>query len=234
MTASIHWGPALITLVGFGLGMGVNPALYGAMADMLARNVQAMAKLWWMLAGLAVGATLLLLIFHSFNPASIVAASKGKVDALLVNQTVDTVAAVVFVLAAIVVLLWKRRIPVLPVKPKRAPKPGARPFNYFFLGLGACIGFTTIPIMYLTGRLIAGVTSDLLLRGLAYGVFLAALAAPFLAVAWVWSRIPKLSDRITHFYASAQGWDYRIALTVLLAATGAFFLWLAFFDPLLR
>ncbi|MBP1326606.1 hypothetical protein JOF28_001838 [Leucobacter exalbidus] len=234
MSSVIAWGPGLLTLVGFGLAMGVNPALYGATADMLARNVQATARLRWMAAGLVVGATLLLALFHSVNPTSIVQASRGKLDAVLVNQTIDIIAAALFLIAAGVVLWWKRRTPQLPRKAAKSPKPSARPYSYFFLGLGACVGFTTLPIMYLTGRLIAGLTPDLLLRVIAYVVFLAALVAPFFALAWVWARIPGLSDRITRFYAAAQTWDYRFYLAALLCAAGLLFVWLAFFDPAIR
>ena len=35
----VAWGAALLSLIGFGLAIGVNPALYGATADMLARDV---------------------------------------------------------------------------------------------------------------------------------------------------------------------------------------------------
>ena len=45
---------------------------------MLARDVDAAPRLRWMVGGLAVGATILVLIFHSFDPSRIVAASQNS------------------------------------------------------------------------------------------------------------------------------------------------------------
>lgn len=223
------WGIAIASLIGFGLAMGLNPALYAATADMLARNVNTGARLSWMVGGLAVGATLLLVIFHSFDPTSLVAASKSKIDAVLVNRAVDLLTGIVFLISAGVVWRWKVRVPALPAKPEKVPKEHARSFSFFFLGFGACIGFTTLPIMYLTGRLITTLNPDLAIRAGAYGIFLVALAAPFFTLAWLWFRVPALTHRVTGFYANAAGWDYRRALGVLLALAGLVFLALAIF-----
>ncbi|UOQ59490.1 hypothetical protein MUN76_10540 [Leucobacter rhizosphaerae] len=225
----VAWGAALLSLIGFGLAIGVNPALYGATADMLARDVDAAPRLRWMVGGLAVGATVLVLIFHSFDPSRIVAASQGALDQAIVNRTIDLLSGAVFLAAAGVVVWWRIRIPNLPTKPRKQPKPNSGAFSYFFLGLGACIGFTTLPIMYLTGRVISGISTNLVVWVLAYVVFLAALAAPFFALAWVWARVPKLTGRITEFYARALVWDYRWPVAVLLVLVGLLFLGLALF-----
>lgn len=229
MHEALAWGATVLSLVGFGLAIGVNPALYGATADMLARDVDAGPRLRWMVGGLAVGATILVLIFHSFDPSRIVAASQGKLDAALVNRTIDLMTGALFVLAAAAVLWWKFRVPVLPAAAPKAPKQHSGSFSYFFLGLGACIGFTTLPIMYLTGRLISGISTNFVVWALAYAVFLVALAAPFFALAWVWSRVPRLTARITDFYARARTWDYRRLLAILLGIVGLLFFALALF-----
>ncbi|MFC5124003.1 hypothetical protein ACFPRL_11545 [Pseudoclavibacter helvolus] len=66
----LRWGTSLLTLCGFGLAMGLNPALYAATGDVLARNVDVSKRLAWMLLGLAVGTTTLLLVFRSFDPTT--------------------------------------------------------------------------------------------------------------------------------------------------------------------
>lgn len=223
------WVAALAGLIGFGLAMGLNPALYGATADMLARKVPVRARLLWMVGGLAVGATILLVIFRTINPAAIVSASQGELDAVLVNLVVDVLAGVVFLLAAAAVLWWKARRPVLASTKTKPTKPRDHPSSYFLLGLGACIGFTTLPIMYLTGRLISGLTDDLALRSGAYGIFLIAMAAPFFALAWVWMRFPRLTDHITDFYTRALRWDYRRLLAGVLVGASLLFFGLALF-----
>lgn len=223
------WGTGILTLLGFGLAMGLNPTLYAATADMLARNTSVVRRLSWMLLGLAGGATVLLVIFHSFDPTNIVAAFRGRFEAALVNRTIDSVVGIVFLISAGLVVIWKLRAPALRVKPPKAPKSSASSYGYFFLGISACIGFTTLPIMYLTARLITTLTTDVFVRPLAYGVFLVGLAAPFVVLAWVWSKVPALTARVTGFYARAMAWDYRRALAVSLVLAAVLFLGLAVF-----
>lgn len=231
MDELLRWGTSILTLCGFGLATGLNPALDAATGDVLARNVDVSKRLAWMLLGLAVGATTLLLVFRSFDPTTLVTTFRGRLDAVLLNRTIDLVVGIIFLVSAAVVLVWRARVREFPKTSKKPSKPRASGAGYFLLGLGACVGFTTLPIMYLTGRLIHGITSDELLRLAAYGLFLVALAAPFVALAWVWTKIPSVTARVVGFYSKAAEWDYRRTLAILLAVAGILFLWLAFFAP---
>ena len=71
-----RWAAALTTMVGLGLTLGLNPALYGATADMLAQNTRVPARMGWMVGGLATGATILYLLLQSFDPTEFVAAAE--------------------------------------------------------------------------------------------------------------------------------------------------------------
>lgn len=212
---------ALPVLIGFGLALGLNPALYGATADTLARNQNVWGRLAWMIAGLATGATVLVLLLHSFDPRNLETMLRNKVDAAILSRNVDLIAGIVFLVAALAIVVWKRRVRALPTKPARVPKQNAASLSFFSLGLScSIIGFTTLPIMYLTGRMVTGVSEDLPLRLLAYGVFLVSLAAPFLLLAWTWTRFPRLASKVTDSYAKAQHWDYRGVTAAFLAVAG--------------
>ena len=91
------------------------------------------------------------------------------------------------------------------------------------------IGFTTLPIMYMTGRVTAGLTEHIGLRIAAYVVFLIALVGPFLVLTWTWSRFPTLLGRVTELYARLTHGDYRWASAALLGAGGLVFIGLAVF-----
>jgi hypothetical protein len=224
------WVVALSTLVGFGLTMGFNPALYGATADMLARNKQVAARMGWMVAGLVTGATVLFALFQSFNPTALVAVLQGDVDRALLSRAVDIVVGSVFVIAAAVLAAWALRVPTRPGRPQRVHAPDAPSITYFPLGLScAIVGFTTLPIMYMTGRITTGLTDDIALRLAAYAVFLLALVGPFLALAWLWSRFPGVSGRVSSLYARAMHTDFRWASAAILAAGGLVFIGLGVF-----
>ena len=226
-----QWVAAVPTLVGLGLALGLNPALYGATADTLARNRNVRARLTWLLSGLAAGATVLVLVLHGLNPANLVAAVQHRGDAVVENHTVDLVVGVMLLVAAAAMALWARIVPDLPGTPARAPDQDTPPSGLFVLGFGsAVVGFTKLPIMYLTGRLVQSLSPDPLLRLLAYAVFLAALVAPFVLLAWLWSRFPAATRKVTAASERMLAWDSRRVAAVLTALGGLGllgFTWLA-------
>ena len=224
-----RWVVALSTLVGFGLTMGLNPALYGATADMLARNMHVAARMSWMVAGLATGATALFALLQTFDPTNLVIAIRGDVDTALLSRVVDFVVGAIFLAIAALIAWWVFRVPTRPIRPARRAQ-NAPAITYFPLGLScAVIGFTTLPIMYMTGRVTAGLTSHLGLRLAAYAVFLVALVGPFLVLAWIWSRFPTISRHVTEFYARITHGDYRWASVALLGVAGLVFIGLGLF-----
>ncbi|GEM_PF-1216586 len=217
----LKWIGALAMLTGFALTMGGNPALYAATADMLARKTRWLPRIIWMTAGLALGSTVLFAIFQFVNPNSFVHAVRGRVDDLLLNIWVDLVAGVVFLLAAAGIAAWRILRPTLPVRAPSEPKPDAKPYSYFVIGVSSSIiGFTTLPVMYLTGRVVTSLSHDFVLRGIAYLFFLAALIAPFFALAWVWTKFPGITGKLTETYERVLRWDYRWALVAFLAVAG--------------
>lgn len=103
--------------------------------------------------------------------------------------------------------------------------------GYYSIGLsGGIVGFTTLPLMYLTGRVITGLTTDWALQVVAYAIFLVALTGPFFLIAWLWRQFPKLSVKISDLYQRVITWDYRIVAAVILALGGLAFFGLAIFE----
>lgn len=224
------WAAAVPTLIGLGLALGLNPALYGATADSLARGVRVWPRLFWMLLGLCAGATVLVIALHSFNPDAWVSLVSGHVHAVLVNRIFDLIAGIAFLVAAASVIIWRIKRPTLQMHEKRAPSADAHPISFLTLGLScSVIGFTTLPIAYLTGQVVIGLGPNPVLRGLAYLVFLVALVAPFVVLALVWSRFPKATARVTSAYTRALQWDYRWLTALILVLAGlvalAFAIW---------
>ncbi|MCJ1708656.1 hypothetical protein [Microbacterium sp. VKM Ac-2923] len=215
-----RWSAALLTMVGLGLSLGLNPALYGATADMLAQNTRVAPRMAWMVAGLAVGATVLYLVLQSFDPTEFVAAAERQTTAAVLDRTVDLVAGAVFLAGAAAMTAWKLRTPVrrahvTPVAPR------AHAWSYALLGAScSVVGFTTLPIMYMTGRVADGVSDHPLLRWLAYAVFLVALAAPFVLLATAWTRFPATAARVNRVYTRVIDTDHRGVYVVVLGVAG--------------
>lgn len=190
------------TLVGLGLALGMSPILYGAVADTLARGRDVAARLTWLLAGLMSGAAVLVVV-------------------------------------AVAMALWVRRVPVRRSAADQAPEaapapaPDAKPTAMFMLGATASVlGFTTLPIAYLAGRAIDGVGPDLALRGLALVVYLAALIAPFVLLAWVWTRFPAATKKVTAAYDTASAWDSRVVAVWVMAVIGVLLVGFSLFTRL--
>lgn len=230
MTQVLSWTTTIAALIGFGLSLGLNPALYGATADMLARGLPVRARLGFMIGGLWAGATVLFLVLQAFNPTSLVSVIKHDAQDDLFNRTVDLTAGVVFLAIAGGIAVWSVSVRTIPAPKPKPAKNDARPTGYFFIGLSsAVIGFTTLPIMYLVGRMTTSLTPHLVPRALVFAVFLVALASPFVAIAWAWSRFPAYTDRVSALYTRALQRDYRWAAVVVCAAAGVAFFVLAGF-----
>ena len=225
------WLAAMPTLVGLALGLGLNPALYGATADILARGRNVRGRLTLLLAGLACGATVLVLVLHGVNPANLVAGVRDRGNAVVENRLVDLIVVVILLLAACAMLLWLRRVPHPPHKPRPESDRDKPVLSLFVLGFSsAIVGFTTLPIMYLTGRLVVGVSPDIALRLVAYAVFLVALVAPFILLAFIWSRFPRASGKVTELYGPILAWDFRwVAFVVMLLCAIALLIFTLFF-----
>ena len=71
-------------------------------------------------AGLAVGSTVMLLVFRTVDPNTWIDAARSDVEAVLIRRAVDLVAAVVVLIAGAVVLRRARRPrPARAVRPRR-------------------------------------------------------------------------------------------------------------------
>ncbi|MFM2719791.1 hypothetical protein [Microbacterium mcarthurae (nom. nud.)] len=220
MTDVARWAAALSTLVGLGLSLGLNPALYAATTTVLAQNTRVASRIGGMIAGLAVGATALYFLLQSFDPTALVSAAEERASEAVRDARVDAVAGAVFLVGAAAVAVWKLRSPI--PTPRTAPVTArTRPWSYVALGLGcSVIGFTTLPIMYMTGRVTEGVTADPALRLVAFAVFLVALAAPFAGLAGAWSLFPSTAARVNLVYARLARTDHRWLYAGLLAGAG--------------
>lgn len=215
-----RWAAALTTLVGLGLTLGLNPALYGATADMLAQNVRVVSRMAWMVGGLATGATILYLLLQSFDPTEFVTAAERRTTEAVLDRRVDLGAGALFLAGAVAVVLWRLRVPVRHSRTKPV-KTRARLWSYYVLGVSCSIvGFTTLPIMYMTGRVADGVSDHPVLRWLAYTVFLVALAAPFVLLATAWLHFPATAARVNGYYTRAIDMDHRWLYAGVLGAAG--------------
>lgn len=231
MQEVLKWLSALPMLLGIGLSLGNNPAMYGAVIDMLARTPRALPRLLWLLGGLVIGCTILFVLFLFFNPTDFVTLVRGKVDHMVLNRAVDIAGGIVCFALAAELWMWHVRVPVRATKPPKPKNANPRMLGYFSIGLSSgIVGFTTLPLMYLTGRVISGLTSDWEWKVLAYAFFLVALTGPFFLIAWAWRTFPKVSVKISAVYQRVITWDYRIVAAIILALGGLLFFGLAIFE----
>lgn len=246
MTHVTTWLAAVPTIVGLGLALGMNPVLYGATADTLARGRSVRSGLAALLAGVMTGATVLVLVVHGLNPANLVSRVQHRADAVVEDRAVDLVVGVIVLVAAGAIAVWTRLAPAPASDPTArdgavgasGPTPHPAPdspkyskaTSLFVLGAtSSVVGFTTLPIAYLVGRAVESVSSDPVFRLLVYAVFLVSLIAPFILLAWVWSRFPAATRKVTATYDRMLAWDSRLVAVVIMVIVGLILLALALF-----
>lgn len=91
-------------LLGLGLVVGFSPTLYGVSLRVLTRASRPEPPIAALAAGLAVGSTVMLLVFRTVDPNTWIDAARSDIEAVLIRRAVDLVAAVVFLIAGAVVL----------------------------------------------------------------------------------------------------------------------------------
>lgn len=234
MTSVVAVFAALPTLIGLGLALGMNPVLYGSTADTLARGVNVTSRLTALSAGMMTGATVLVVVVHGFNPANLVARVQHRADAVVEDRIIDLVVGIVLLVVAGAFAVWSRSAPRAPAGPEPAPADGdeageskSRTGLYVLGATSTVVGFTTLPIAYLTGRTVESASGDVVFRAVLYAVFLAALVAPFVLLAWVWSRFPATTQKVTALYDRALAWDSGVVASAVMMVIGVLSLVLA-------
>ncbi len=218
----IRFAGAIVGLIGLGVVMGFSPTLIAVALRVLTHASRPDRAIGCMLIGLVIGSTVLLLLLQIVDPRSFETLVDDDVEKVLVRRSVDLTAGVLFVLASLVMGLRARR-PRRPRKPRRTPAD--RPWAMLLIGASnAVIGVSGIATMYLTARIIRGVSDDDTIRVVSYAVFVVALVAPYVALAWAWKRFPRVSSRITGIFARIAATDLRPWETALTLLVGAIFL----------
>lgn len=153
----------------------------------------------WISLGLAIGCTLLFIVYQFVDGAIVSTYLSSGVRAIVMQRWVDLVAGVLLLLAA-GLLSWRaRRGPTAPrPKPDRRHRPDdSSPRTAAALGFAnAFMGSSGFATMYVVARVVSVVGPDLALRALVYLTFIPTLVGPYLILAWSWNRWPD--GRLDH------------------------------------
>ena len=218
---------ALIGLIGLGIVMGFSPTLVATTLRILTGTPRPDRAVSYMLIGLILGSTAVLLLLQVVDPRSIEHALSEDADRLLVQRSVDLSAGAVF-LAATILLSVRARRPRRASRPRRTPS--GKPSEMMLLGASSAIlSVSSIATMYMTARVIRGMSDEDPIRVLSYLVFALALALPYIALVVIWRRIPALASRITSLLARLSAADLRRWEAVLTAIAALVFLGLGIF-----
>ena len=90
--------------------------------------------------------------------------------------------------------------------------------------LNAVVSVSGVATMYLTARLIRGASDNDILRVAGYAIFVLALVSPYVLLAWVWERFPRVSRRLSAFFGRLAAADLRPAEAALTSLVGLIFL----------
>lgn len=198
---------AAVSLIGLGLVMGVSPTTIAISLRVLTEVPRAKRAMAFMLAGMIIGATLILLALQVVDPHTVETLVSREVEKVLVRRNIDLAAGIVFLIAGIVMAV-RQRGPQKPKKPHK--KPSGRAWAMIVLGLSNTIlSFSDFATMYMVARLVRAVSDDIVIRGVAFLIFLAAMIAPYVALTWAWKRFPRISDRISGFFTRITNADLR-------------------------
>lgn len=221
---------AAVSLLGLGLVMGTSPTLYAIVMKMLSTTTRPVRTVAWITVGVAIGTTVLLFVFRLVDPETITELLEARAERFLIRRTVDLVAAGLFIAAGVWMLTRLRR-PRGEPKPAATPRTEAPPLLIATGTLNALIGVSGMATMYITGRVIASASRDLLVEAGLYAIFLVAVVGPYLLLAVLWARYPGLGHRIRDVTDRFSHLDLRPLLAVALIVAGVVFAVLGLLGP---
>ncbi len=213
----LRYAGGAVSLIGLGLVMGFSPTLIAVALRVLTHAKRPDRLIAGMLVGLAIGSTALLLVLQFVDPRTLEAALRDDVEGVLVRRSIDLAFGGLFVLAAVIMGTRLHR-------PRRVRPPRAtgteQPWQMILVGASnAVIGVSGLATMYLTARLIRGISEDDAIRLIAYALFLLATVSPYVLLAWAWQRLPQLARRITAVFhrlatMDRRPWEFGIVRTI--------------------
>ena len=223
MSVSVLAG-ALVSVVGLGLVMGFSPTIYALVLRILTHHSHPARSVHFLTLGMALGTTLLLLVFRTVDPQTLTALIEDRTKELLVRRGVDLTAGVLLaVLAGVEVFRWRTRPRRIRTTPERQEVDSSR--RMATLGfLNTVVGVSGPATMYIAGRLITGLSHHLAVQVVLFAVFLVAVVGPYWVITWAWEKVPGLSRTVER----ATGWvasqDPRPLLALGLAVAAVVFL----------
>lgn len=210
-----------VSVVGLGVVMGLSPTLVALTLRVLTAVSHAYRALAFMLLGLTIGASLILLILQFIDPRTFESVVSGEVERLLLRRGIDLFAGALFVIAAVIMGV-RARMPPRAKRPRKQLR--GTPWEMTALGLtNTLVGFSGFATMYAVARVIRAAGEDIALRGLAYLLFVAAMVAPYVLLAWAWRRFPTESARVKRIFSRLAEVDIRPWAAVLTLVLGLAF-----------
>lgn len=224
----LRFAGAAVSLASIGVLMGFSPLLIAMSLNVLARVRRAIRALTFLLLGLIMGATFILLVLQVFDPRSLQAVLSNDIEKLAVRSSVDLTAGTLFIIAAVIMWLQMKR-PPRPKKPLKEPQ--GKPWEMTLIGFSdTVLAFSGFATMYVVARILRSVSDHDAVRVLAYAIFVAAMVAPYVLLAWAWKRFPTVSSAIVRFFSRIATVDYRPWATGLTLLIGVIFIGLGFWE----
>ncbi|GEC98255.1 hypothetical protein KVA01_04100 [Kocuria varians] len=212
------------SVLGLGLVMGFSPTVYALVLRILTHHAHPARAVHFLTLGMALGTTLLLVVFRTVDPQTLTALLEDRTKELLVRRGVDLTAGVLLAVLAVVELVrWRTR----PRTAHRAPKSEEMdsPRRMVTLGLlNTVVGVSGPATMYIAGRLFTGLSPHLAVQAVFFLVFLLAVVGPYWLITWAWEKVPALSRNVERVTGWVAAQDPRPLLALGLAVAAAVFL----------
>lgn len=214
----------VLSIVVYALAMGLRPEIHAATAELLARGESVLQKLTWMMAGLALGATLMFVVLQFVNPTNFLKFLHTEIDKTIINSRIELITGAAFVGIGMGIAVWRivrphPRSKGTRTQAKQATKASA--IMHFSIGLASPIfAFTSWPVMYLVVRTISASDERLFVRILVFALFLLLLITPYMLLAWAWPRFPAFAQWAHSGYIRLSHADWRLILSAVCTLSG--------------
>ncbi|SEQ82335.1 hypothetical protein [Microlunatus flavus] len=201
-------------LLGLGVVMASSPTTAGVEVSVLGVRAGARRRVVVIVAAIWTVSLLLALLLTAVSPNTLHALWTGRVEPVVAQRWFDVAVGVALVLFA--VRRWRAaRHPRTPKPPDRLDRPGVLAT---VVGLNCLVSTTGPATMYLVVRTVG--TMPLLLWPVGYLAFLVGAALPYVVLAVLLVRVPRLESALSRRLTAFGRLDLRRPEAVAVAALG--------------
>lgn len=212
----------LLTVIALGLVAGFSPTLYVAQATLSSKKATVKSYTMAIMGGVLAAVFVLLLLFQTFNLATIFNLINSTVQALLVSIVFNILVGILFVFGGVKYINQRDVNKAYSTDVKKVKNVTGIGALFAFGFAKTFISISGATAVFIGGNIIASATVSIVDRAIFTAIFLAATIVPFIGMLQLIQRNPERLRKIANYVKTKLArTNYRLVVGVAAVLFGS-------------